>query len=75
MGRYFLEDNVELNEAIELLKKVVKHTGNIDQKHIDLTLAPADEQDKYERALRVAKLAIKDGQISEEDFKRRVQLS
>lgn len=65
---------VELTEAIDLLKKAVKYTGTIDQKHIDLTVVPAEDKPRYEEALKVAMSAIKAGSITRDDFNRRVRL-
>lgn len=65
---------MDLNQAIDLLKNAVKHTGTIDQKHIDLTIVPADQRSLYEKALAVAQLAIKDGKIGREEFLSRVRL-
>lgn len=63
---------MELNEAIELLKKAVKHGAN-KEKHIDLALVAADERPKFEKALVVSGLCIKEGKITREEFLRRVQ--
>lgn len=65
---------MDLDQAIELLKTAVKHTGTIDQKHIDLTIVPAEKRHLYEKALAVAQLAIKDGKIAREEFLGRVRL-
>ena len=65
---------MDLKEAINLLKVTVKHTGNIDQKHIDLTLIPAEKRDLYEKALAVSALSIKDGKITKDEFLRRVHI-
>lgn len=65
---------VDLNQAIELLKRAVKYTGVIDQKHIDLTVVPVEDKPKYEEALMVAMTAIKAGTISRDEFNRRVRL-
>lgn len=69
-----VEETVEINQAIELLKKAVKHTGVIDQKHIDLTVVPVEDKPKYEEALKVAMSAIKEGTIGRDEFNRRVHL-
>ncbi|MFL5784447.1 MAG: hypothetical protein ACJ76H_07565 [Bacteriovoracaceae bacterium] len=66
---------VELNQAIELLKKAVKYPGTIDQKHIDLTLVPTEDKARYEEALKVAQMAIIKGQITRDEFNRRVHLA
>jgi hypothetical protein len=66
---------MNLDEAISLLKNAVKYTGTIDQKHIDLTVVPADERHIYEKALACAQLSIKDGLITKDEFMRRVNLA
>ncbi|MES2525711.1 MAG: hypothetical protein V4598_01435 [Bdellovibrionota bacterium] len=65
---------MELNQAIELLKRAVKYTGVIDQKHIDLSVVPTEERSKFEAALKVVQTAISEGQIKREEFNRRVRL-
>ena len=66
---------MELQEAMKLIKNAVKNAGTIDQKHIDLTLVPADERSKYEEALRIVKNASKDGQISWENVLKGLDLN
>ncbi len=65
---------MEINQAIELLKRAVKYTGVIDQKHIDLSVVATEDRPKYEEALKVVQLAIKGGQITRDEFNRRVHL-
>lgn len=65
---------MDLNHAIELLKNAVKFTGTIDQKHIDLSIIPAEKRDLYEKAMAVSALSIKDGKITRDEFLRRIQL-
>jgi hypothetical protein len=65
---------MELNEAIALLKKTVKYPGTMDSKHFDLTLVPVEDKPKFEKALMVAQLAIKEGKITRDEFNRRVHL-
>ena len=65
---------MEIYHAIELLQKAVKHTGNIDQKHIDLTLVPAEDRSQYEKALSVAQEAIKSGQMTREQLFKKLNL-
>ncbi|HXH29416.1 MAG TPA: hypothetical protein VNJ01_01265 [Bacteriovoracaceae bacterium] len=65
---------MELDKAIELLRKAVKYTGVIDQKHIDLTLVPVAERAEYEKALVISQTAIKEGKISREEFLKQVNL-
>ena len=65
---------MNLDQAIELLKTAVKHTGNIDQKHIDLTIVPAADRSIYEKALAISALSIKEGKITRDEFLRLVHL-
>jgi hypothetical protein len=65
---------MELDTAIELLKKAVKYTGTNDEKHIDLTLVSANDRPMYEEALKVSQLSIKEGKITRDEFLRRVHL-
>jgi hypothetical protein len=65
---------MDLETAIDLIKHVVKYTGTIDQKHIDLGLVPVEERSKYEQALVIGQLAIRDGKISKDEFMRKVRL-
>ena len=66
---------MQLEEAIEILKKAVKFTGKIDQKHIDLTIVPAKYRPVFQQALAVSQTSIKDGKISRDEFMRRIHLS
>lgn len=74
MDETFGEKSMTLEQAIELLKRAVKYTGTIDQKHIDLTIVPAEERRKFEKALAIAQLSIKDGAITRDEFLCRVHL-
>lgn len=66
---------MELEEAIQLLKRAVKHPGTMDQKHIDLTIIPTVEHPKYFEAMKVSQESIKEGKISRDEFNRRVGLN
>lgn len=66
---------MDLDKAIELLKKVVKANGTNDNKHIDLGLVSVEEKPLYEEALVVAKLAIIKGKISQDEFMGRIHLN
>ena len=66
---------MELEAAIELIKKAVKNSGNIDQNHIDLTLVPAQDLELYKSALATAQMAIKEGKISRDEFLRQTDLN
>ncbi len=59
----------ELLEAISYLKKLVKHSTALDEfKHIDSTLIPASERKKYSEKMMIITKAIRDGDITKEDF-------
>lgn len=66
---------MDLEQAIVLLRNVVKENGTNDMKHMDLGLVPTEERPKYEKALIVAKLAIIEGKISQDEFFGRIHLN
>lgn len=65
---------MQLEEAIELVKKIVKNNGVNGESHIDLGLVSTEERPVYEKALIVSQLAIKSGKITKDDFERRTNL-
>ena len=65
---------MDLEQAINILKNAVKFTGTIDQKHIDLTIVPADKRPLYEKAMAVGAISIQEGKITRDEFLRRVHL-
>lgn len=66
---------MDINEAISLLKTTVKENGTNDSRHIDLGLVPAEKLDQYHRALKVIKMAIIEGKITQDEFAARVHLT
>ncbi len=66
---------MELQKAIELLRLAVKNNGTNDTKHIDLTLIPAKDLPTYEKALIVAKIAIIEGKMTQDEFMSKVHLN
>jgi hypothetical protein len=66
---------MELEKAIVLLQKIVKENGTNDQKHLDLGLVPTDERAIYEEALKIVKIAIIKGKLSQDEFMGRVHLN
>ena len=66
---------MDLNEAISLLRKTVKNNSTTDMNHIDLGLVPAEQRGKYEKALRIVKMAIMNGKISQDEFAARIHLN
>lgn len=65
---------MNLDEAIKLVRNAVKYTGTIDQKHIDLTIVPAAERERYQQALAVMQTAVKAGTLSKDDLAHRLHL-
>lgn len=66
---------MELDQALELIKKLVKNNGTNDSKHIDIGLVSSEERPLYEKALKVAKLAMLEGKLSQDEFQARVHLN
>lgn len=64
-----------LDEAIALVRRAVKHTGTIDQKHIDLTVVPAAERASYENALAELRASVTAGAITRDELDRRLGLN
>ncbi len=65
---------MELDQAIEMMKKIVKNNGTTDINTVDLGLVPALERPKYQKALIVIKVAIMEGKISQDEVFGRAQL-
>lgn len=66
--------SMTLEQAIELVRKAVKFTGSIDQKHIDLTLVPAEERPTYEKALARLALEVSKGTLTKDVLNSRLHL-
>lgn len=66
---------MDLDSAILMLKKTVKNNGTNDSRHIDLGLVASEERAHYEKALRVVKVAIMEGKITQDEFASRIQLN
>lgn len=66
---------MDLEQAIVLLKKIVKENGTNDMRHLDVGLVPADERPMYEKALRVAKMAVFEGKISQDELLGKIHLT
>ncbi len=65
---------MELEQAINMLKAIVKNAGNVNQNHLDLSLVSAEQRPKYEEALKFSQEAIKEGKITKEEFQRKLNL-
>lgn len=65
---------MNLDDAVILVRHAVKHTGTIDQKHIDLTIVPAKDRGRYQAALAFCQAAVKAGELSRDELLRRLGL-
>ncbi len=65
---------MDIEVALELLRKAVKNNGTNDQRHIDLGLISTEERPKYEAAIRVLTNAIKEEKIGRDEIKGRLNL-
>ena len=63
---------MHLDEAIELLKKIVKYSTIIDQKHLDLSVATAHERPIMQKALVIARVEVEKGTITDQELKQRL---
>jgi hypothetical protein len=63
-----------LDEAITVLKNAVKWSEVKNQKHIDLTLIPAEERTLYQRALAVTTIEVEKGTLTQDALKSRLGL-
>jgi len=67
---------MDLNKAIEFLKEGVKISTSLDEfKHIDLTLFPASAQKKAQECFMIVSKAIRDGELTQEEFLQKVGVS
>ncbi|EPZ51506.1 hypothetical protein M902_2960 [Bacteriovorax sp. BAL6_X] len=63
-----------LDEAIEIVKPLVKYSTIDKQKHIDLSVATADKRFLSQQALMVIKNSIEAGQADEKEVNARLGL-
>lgn len=61
-------------EAVTLLKKIVKESAIPGQKHLDLTLAKAEDVGCYEQALVVTNQAMAKGEVTREQLLKQLGL-
>ncbi len=65
----------ELKEAITYLKKAVKHSTSLDEfRHLDPSLIGAEERDLFEKMMMVVQRAIRNEEITKEDFSKYIGL-
>lgn len=66
---------MELDAAIHLLRKIVNDSHLDNQKRIDFSLVNAHEIPVYEEAMKCVKVAVINGEISQEDLNTRLGLN
>jgi transcription initiation factor IIE alpha subunit len=60
---------LSFDEAVRVLRKFVKYSEVKNQKHIDLSLAIAEERPIGQKALMVVKTAVEKGELTEDQLK------
>ena len=60
---------MSVEEAIKLLQNIVKDSHLDNQKHLDLTLAPAEERDKYQTAMMLIRQEVAQGRMTDDEVK------
>jgi hypothetical protein len=58
------------DEAIQLLKKAVKFSHLLNQKHVDLSVAQAHERASFEEAMIITRAAVVREEKTEEELKK-----
>lgn len=66
---------MDVEKAIGLLQRIVKENGTNDLKHLDIGLVPADERPIYEEALKVVKVAILKGKMTQDELLGRIHIN
>ena len=66
--------NEKFEDAVKLLRKAVKHSHLDNQKHVDFSLVNADHLDDYKKAMMLVRAAVNDGELTEDDLKKRLGL-
>lgn len=65
---------MEIEQAINLLKNVVKYSHLDNQKHLDLAVAVAHERPEYEKALMIVTAAVARGEMTDSELKTKLGL-
>lgn len=68
------DTNQSIDSAINLLKKIVKYSAVPGQKHLDLTVAVAEERHLFQEALMFLQAEVERGTLTQEDIKHRLGL-
>ena len=60
-----MSDLPNFDDAVILLKNILKDSNINNQKHLDLTLANASDRIKYQKALMIVQSAVSRGEIDQ----------
>jgi len=66
---------MSFDEAVIILKRAVKYSHLDNQKHVDLSIVPAAEVPKFQRALMIVREKVNIGEMSESDLKETLGIS
>ncbi|MDC1174248.1 hypothetical protein OAT67_02560 [Bacteriovoracaceae bacterium] len=67
-------NQLSFDEAINILKKIVKNSHIKGQKHLDLSVATAEERPEYEKALMVVKAHVAQGHVTNDQLNEKLGL-
>ncbi|OIQ15515.1 MAG: hypothetical protein BM556_17915 [Bacteriovorax sp. MedPE-SWde] len=62
------------DDAVTLLKTAVKYSTIKNQKHLDLTLANAQERMNFQKALMVVQSSVKRGEVTQAELNEKLGL-
>lgn len=65
---------MSLEKSMEKLRTIVKYSAVKGQKHLDLSLVNAGDRLDFEKALAEVNIAVKKGELTEDDLKQRLGL-
>jgi len=66
--------NEKFEEAISLLRNAVKYSHLDNQKHLDFSLVNASHLDDYQKAMITVQTAVKEGEVTQDELKRKLGL-
>jgi hypothetical protein len=64
-----MSEELNFEQAVELLKNAIKYSNIEGQKHLDLSVVPASESERYQKALMITRQQVAQGLVSEDDLK------
>ena len=66
--------NEKFEEAISLLRNAVKYSHLDNQKHLDFSLVNESHLDDYQKAMITVQKAVKEGEVTQDELKRKLGL-